>query len=197
MNCENFILSCYQVNALHATAGRGLLALATKSLGHEGAGGAKWQAGMDKEKGKEGRLGFEAEKENVLQSPLSLLLQGLQGKQPFRRWTGIFFSHLLTLHDSSVTYILQTNKIDGSHSCTSTWPRLTHFANATSSSTSPYWFQWSIMPEGLKAGVRSLPRQGGTPSGETTNLSGDLRGYRTLPSSDSKLDLCLGNPCQN
>lgn len=36
--------------------------------------GSKMVAGMDKEKGKGWRLGFEAEKEDVIQSPLSLLL---------------------------------------------------------------------------------------------------------------------------
>jgi len=42
-----------------------------KSLGDKGAGGAKWHLAWTKRKG---RLGFKAEKENVLQPPLPLLL---------------------------------------------------------------------------------------------------------------------------
>lgn len=144
-------------------------------------------SGTVKEEGKGWWLGFKAEKENVLQSPLSFLLSELQGKK--KKGGGIFSSPLLTLLSSYVTYILQTNKIDRSHSCTSAWPRLAHFTTAIPSSISPYCFQ--TMPKGLKAGERSPPQEWGSLSGETADFSGHLWRYRTLPSNDSKLDLCL------
>lgn len=132
--------------------------LRQKSLGHEGAGGAKWQLARTRKKSKGRWLGFKAEKDDVLQSSLPLLLQRLQGKLPCRRQAGIFFSHLLTLPDSSVTYILQRNKRDRSHSRTNTWPRLTHFSTPLPSPTSSYCFQWSSSPMASRLGSSHCPR---------------------------------------
>lgn len=155
---KHCILSCYQVNTLCATAGRGLLPLATKITWSWRGWGSEIAAGKDKEKGKGWWLRFKAEKDDVLQSSLPLLLQGLQGKLPCRRQAGIFFFHLLTLPDSSVTYVLQTNKRDGSHSCTNTWPRLTHFSTALPSPTSMYCFQWPTSPRASRLGSSHWPR---------------------------------------
>lgn len=147
-------MSCYQVNTLCAIVRRGSLPLATKPLGHERDGEAKWLLAQSK-KGRDGGWGLR-QKRKMFYSLLCLSsCQSCKAKK--KRGGGIFSSPLLTLLSSYVTYILQTNKIDRSHSCTSAWPRLAHFTTAIPSSISPYCFQ--TMPKGLKAGERSPPQE--------------------------------------
>lgn len=185
---KHCILSCYQVNTLCAIVGRGSLPLATKPLGHEGDGEAKRLLARSKKKGRDGGWGLR-QKRKMFYSLLCLSsCQSCKAKK--KGGGGIFSSPICSL--SSVLLLLmfykQIKQIDPI-AVQNAWPRLAYFTTAIPSSTSPYCFQ--TMPKGLKARERSPPQEWGSPSGETADFSGHLWGYRTLPSNDSKLDLCL------